>query len=219
MATWFWCLASAWADSSLWLPVKWKRCRDWLHWHVVPQIFFFFSKIAINQFYYEANQLSLLKYFLKCFPVFSAHSSLVNEHVFRSDVIKLTGCLFLPAVGPVLGLIFVPMIGSASDSLQSHFGRRRPFIWMLSLGVVLSLQIIPQAWHLAVLMSPQHPYWLEAALQAGAVCLMDFCGHVSYCLAQSPGLHLQTSHVMRCDSGAGFIIKHQYIFNTTTICA
>ncbi|XP_041802302.1 solute carrier family 45 member 3 [Chelmon rostratus] len=81
------------------------------------------------------------------------------------------------AVGPVLGLIFVPMIGSASDSLQSHFGRRRPFIWMLSLGVVLSLQIIPQAWHLAVLMSPQHPYWLEAALQAGAVCLMDFCGH------------------------------------------
>ncbi|TMS19137.1 Solute carrier family 45 member 3 [Larimichthys crocea] len=80
------------------------------------------------------------------------------------------------AVGPVLGLIFIPMIGSASDSRQGRFGRRRPFIWMLGLGVLLSLQVIPQAWRLAALMSPHHPHWLEAALQAGAVCLMDFCG-------------------------------------------
>ncbi|XP_076607053.1 solute carrier family 45 member 3 [Chaetodon auriga] len=86
------------------------------------------------------------------------------------------------AVGPVLGLIFVPMIGSASDSLQSYYGRRRPFIWILSLGVLLSLQIIPQAWYLAVLMFPQHPHWLEAALQAGAVCLIDFCGHAGLTL-------------------------------------
>ncbi|XP_051272441.1 solute carrier family 45 member 3 [Dicentrarchus labrax] len=80
------------------------------------------------------------------------------------------------AMSPVLGLIFIPMIGSASDSWRGHFGRRRPFIWMLSLGVLLGLQVIPQAWRLTVLMSPQHPQWLEAVLQAGGVCLMDFCG-------------------------------------------
>ncbi|CAK6975834.1 solute carrier family 45 member 3 [Scomber scombrus] len=80
------------------------------------------------------------------------------------------------AVGPVLALIFVPMIGSTSDSWRGSFGRRRPFIWILSLGVLLGLQVMPHAWRLAVLMSPQRSHWLEAVLQAAAVCLMEFCG-------------------------------------------
>ncbi|XP_071394744.1 LOW QUALITY PROTEIN: solute carrier family 45 member 3 [Centroberyx affinis] len=79
-------------------------------------------------------------------------------------------------VCPVLGLIFVPIIGSASDSWRGRFGRRRPFVWVLSMGVLLGLQVMPQAGRLAVLLSPQCPHWLEAALQAAAVCLMDFCG-------------------------------------------
>ncbi|XP_053574718.1 solute carrier family 45 member 3-like [Bombina bombina] len=48
-------------------------------------------------------------------------------------------------IGPVLGLIFVPLIGSASDNCQSSYGRRRPFLWFLSLGVLFSLFIIPHA--------------------------------------------------------------------------
>ncbi|XP_037604364.1 solute carrier family 45 member 3 [Sebastes umbrosus] len=83
-------------------------------------------------------------------------------------------------VAPVLGLISIPVIGSASDSWEGRFGRRRPFIWMLSLGVLLGLQVMPRAGRLAVLMSPQHPHRLEALLQAGAVCLIEFC--VNACL-------------------------------------
>ncbi|XP_063784547.1 solute carrier family 45 member 3-like [Pseudophryne corroboree] len=52
-------------------------------------------------------------------------------------------------IGPVLGLILVPLIGSASDNCQSNYGRRRPFIWLLSLGVLVSLFIIPHADSLA----------------------------------------------------------------------
>lgn len=48
-------------------------------------------------------------------------------------------------IGPVLGLLFIPLIGSASDDCNSSYGRRRPFIWMLSLGVLLALVIIPHA--------------------------------------------------------------------------
>lgn len=43
----------------------------------------------------------------------------------------------------------MPLIGSASDNCQSNYGRRRPFIWILSLGVLLSLFIIPHADSLA----------------------------------------------------------------------
>ncbi|KAG8438850.1 hypothetical protein GDO86_005149 [Hymenochirus boettgeri] len=52
-------------------------------------------------------------------------------------------------IGPVLGLVLVPLIGSASDNCHSTFGRRRPFIWLLSAGVLLSLLIIPHADFLA----------------------------------------------------------------------
>uniref|UniRef100_A0A3B4FBL9 Solute carrier family 45 member 3 n=1 Tax=Pundamilia nyererei TaxID=303518 RepID=A0A3B4FBL9_9CICH len=79
------------------------------------------------------------------------------------------------AVTPVLGLIFIPMIGSASDSWRGRFGRRTPFIWILSLGVLLGLQIIPQARRLTLLISPQHPQWVQAGMQAAAVCLVEFC--------------------------------------------
>lgn len=48
-------------------------------------------------------------------------------------------------IGPVLGLLFIPLIGSASDQCSSSYGRRRPFIWLLSLGVLLALFIIPNA--------------------------------------------------------------------------
>lgn len=50
-----------------------------------------------------------------------------------------------PGIGPVLGLLFTPLIGSASDNCSSNYGRRRPFIWLLSLGVLLALVIIPHA--------------------------------------------------------------------------
>ncbi|KAM7423318.1 hypothetical protein PAMA_011057 [Pampus argenteus] len=86
------------------------------------------------------------------------------------------------AVAPVLALIFVPLISSASDSWQGCFGRRRPFIWILSLGVLLGLQILPQAWRLAALMSPQWRGSLELVLQAAAVCLMEFCGQACFTL-------------------------------------
>lgn len=48
-------------------------------------------------------------------------------------------------IGPVLGLLFIPLIGAASDDCNSSYGRRRPFIWLLSLGVLLALVIIPHA--------------------------------------------------------------------------
>ncbi|KAM6980790.1 solute carrier family 45 member 3 [Aplochiton taeniatus] len=83
-------------------------------------------------------------------------------------------------VGPILGLIAVPIIGSASDAWHGRFGRRRPFIWLLCAGFLLGLLVMPRARLLAGLLSQQNPRWMEAVLQAGAICLLEFCGQACF---------------------------------------
>ncbi|XP_059191055.1 solute carrier family 45 member 3 [Centropristis striata] len=82
-------------------------------------------------------------------------------------------------IGPVLGLLFIPLIGSASDHCNSSYGRRRPFIWLLSLGVLIALFIIPHADVLAARLA-----WGGQTLQVGflifGVGLLDFCGQVCF---------------------------------------
>uniref|UniRef100_T1JEX0 Membrane-associated transporter protein n=1 Tax=Strigamia maritima TaxID=126957 RepID=T1JEX0_STRMM len=49
----------------------------------------------------------------------------------------------LMGIGPFVALSIVPVLGSYSDTYRSRFGRRRPFILVLSLLVLLSLILIP----------------------------------------------------------------------------
>ncbi|XP_075255221.1 proton-associated sugar transporter A-like [Convolutriloba macropyga] len=46
-------------------------------------------------------------------------------------------------IGPLLGFIFVPYIGEASDNLKSRYGRRRPFILAFSIVAGLSFIVMP----------------------------------------------------------------------------
>ena len=46
-------------------------------------------------------------------------------------------------VGPTLGFFLVPIIGRSSDQCRSRYGRRRPFIFMLSVLLLCALIIIP----------------------------------------------------------------------------
>lgn len=80
----------------------------------------------------------------------------------------------------MLGLIFVPLIGSASDSWRGRFGRRRPFIWALSVGVLLSLVLIPHSTSLASLLALRRPLGLEVALLVLGVVLLQFCGQACF---------------------------------------
>ncbi|XP_051548976.1 solute carrier family 45 member 3-like [Myxocyprinus asiaticus] len=86
-------------------------------------------------------------------------------------------------IGPVLGLLFIPLIGSASDHCNSSYGRRRPFIWLLSLGVLLALLIIPHADVLAANLSwgsTRRNRALQVGLLIFGVGLLDFCGQVCF---------------------------------------
>ncbi|XP_008152418.1 solute carrier family 45 member 3 [Eptesicus fuscus] len=121
---------------------------------------------------------------------------LVNLLTFGLEVCLAAGITYVPplllevgveekfmtmvlGIGPVLGLVSVPLLGSASDHWRGRYGRRRPFIWALSLGVLLSLFLIPRAGWLAGLLCPDtRP--LELALLIVGVGLLDFCGQVCF---------------------------------------
>ncbi|KAJ8258717.1 hypothetical protein COCON_G00177290 [Conger conger] len=83
------------------------------------------------------------------------------------------------ALGPVLGLMFVPIIGNTSDQWSGRFGRRRPFIWALSLGILLSLWLIPHSAHLAALLAPS-PRFLEVLLLVVGISMLEFCGQACF---------------------------------------
>ncbi|KAL8179051.1 UNVERIFIED_CONTAM: hypothetical protein K2H54_058947 [Gekko kuhli] len=121
---------------------------------------------------------------------------LVNSLTFGLEVCLAAGVTYVPplllevgveekfmtmvlGIGPVLGLLFVSLIGSASDHWRSSYGRRRPFIWVLCLGVLLSLLIIPHAHHLASLIT-LNTRSLEIAFLIMGIGLLDFCGQVCF---------------------------------------
>lgn len=41
------------------------------------------------------------------------------------------------ALSPLVGFFMTPLLGSLSDRCHSRFGRRRPFIVLMSIGVLL----------------------------------------------------------------------------------
>ncbi|CAF4815374.1 unnamed protein product [Pieris macdunnoughi] len=47
------------------------------------------------------------------------------------------------ALSPLIGFFMTPLLGSLSDRCKSKFGRRRPFIVMMSIGVFLGLILVP----------------------------------------------------------------------------
>uniref|UniRef100_G1MVK0 Uncharacterized protein n=1 Tax=Meleagris gallopavo TaxID=9103 RepID=G1MVK0_MELGA len=129
-------------------------------------------------------------------PGAEAQLLLLNSLTFGLEVCLAAGITYVPplllevgveekfmtmvlGIGPVLGLVFVPLIGSASDHWHSSYGRRRPFIWVLCLGVLLSLFIIPHSSSLASLFA-LNTRPLEIAFLILGIGLLDFCGQVCF---------------------------------------
>uniref|UniRef100_A0A8C4QWD3 Zgc:77158 n=1 Tax=Eptatretus burgeri TaxID=7764 RepID=A0A8C4QWD3_EPTBU len=72
-------------------------------------------------------------------------------------------------IGPILALLFVPLLSALSDRWVGSYGRRRPFIIGLSFGVLLGL--------LAILISANdEKVWLLIL----GVALLDFCGQACF---------------------------------------
>jgi len=66
-------------------------------------------------------------------------------------------------LSPLVGFFLTPILGSLSDRCRSPLGRRRPFIILLSIGVVLGLILVPNGKDFGKLLGDRYP--LEDALK------------------------------------------------------
>lgn len=86
----------------------------------------------------------------------------------------------LLGMGPMLALIFVPLIGRYSDSCKSRFGRRRPFILGLSVVLVISMYMIPFGEYFSVMALGNIPlsHRLGTILLTVGAIMLDFTSQV-----------------------------------------
>ncbi|XP_053313682.1 solute carrier family 45 member 3 [Spea bombifrons] len=138
------------------------------------------KKTEISTYLYSPKVQLLLVNFLTCGleVCLAAGVTFVPPLLLEAGVEEKFMTMVL-AIGPILGLLVVHFIGSASDRLSSRYGRRRPFIWLLCFGVMLSLVIIPYAGHLATL-TGNHRAGAEVAFLVLGIGLLDSCGQVCF---------------------------------------
>lgn len=62
---------------------------------------------------------------------------------------------------PALGFFLVPLLGSASDTCSSKLGRRRPFIILYSVGIILGLMLVPYGKNIGELLGDSKDMYLS----------------------------------------------------------
>jgi len=102
---------------------------------------------------------------------YAAETAFVSPILLRLGIptvyATLTWCL-----SPLLGLVIGPVLGSLSDRCGSSLGRRRPFILLLSVGIVLGLVLVPHGQQIGVLLTGhgnERTFTTESALTTRAL--------------------------------------------------
>ncbi|XP_054162367.1 proton-associated sugar transporter A-like [Oppia nitens] len=78
-------------------------------------------------------------------------------------------------LSPLLGLIVSPLLGSLSDSCKLSYGRRRPFILLYSLGIILGLILVPNSDYIASKIFKSNYHSLSVFMTIFGAVLLDFC--------------------------------------------
>ena len=87
---------------------------------------------------------------------YAAETAFVSPIILRLGV-PATYATLAWCLSPLLGLILGPLLGSLSDRCPSPLGRRRPFILMLSGGIVVGLLLVPRGASFGVALGDRPP--------------------------------------------------------------
>ncbi|KAF6203827.1 hypothetical protein GE061_002162 [Apolygus lucorum] len=61
------------------------------------------------------------------------------------------------ALSPIVGFVLTPILGSLSDKCTLPYGRRRPFILLLSFGILLGMMLVPNGKQLGKFFGDRYP--------------------------------------------------------------
>ncbi|XP_053681814.1 proton-associated sugar transporter A [Sabethes cyaneus] len=93
---------------------------------------------------------------------YAAETAFVSPTLLKIGVqhrhMTLVWCL-----SPLVGFFLTPVLGSLSDRCRSFYGRRRPFIFCLSIGVLLGLLLVPNGEDLGYAFGDVEPVWNATA--------------------------------------------------------
>lgn len=70
---------------------------------------------------------------------------------------------FVWGVSPALGFLMVPVLGSLSDRCSLRLGRRRPFIILMSVGIILGLLFVPNGKFIGILLGDKYCITMSSA--------------------------------------------------------
>ncbi|XP_032309738.1 proton-associated sugar transporter A isoform X2 [Drosophila ananassae] len=69
------------------------------------------------------------------------------------------------ALSPLVGFFVCPILGSLSDRCKLNMGRRRPFILLLSIGIVIGLILVPNGEFLGYWFGDENEYYHESKVR------------------------------------------------------
>ena len=89
-------------------------------------------------------------------------------------------------LSPLLGFFLVPLLGSMSDRCRLRLGRRRPFILLMSAGIIFGLILVPNGEWLGLLMGDTLPSDYVARIQNGSTLLSDGASEINELSTPTP---------------------------------
>uniref|UniRef100_A0A182PV64 Major facilitator superfamily associated domain-containing protein n=1 Tax=Anopheles epiroticus TaxID=199890 RepID=A0A182PV64_9DIPT len=123
------------------------------------------GEVDFSHIYRRKTRLELIRISAAVMGIefsYAAETAFVSPTLLKIGVehqhMTLVWCL-----SPLVGFFLTPVLGSLSDRCRSKFGRRRPFIMLLSLGVLLGLLLVPNGEDVGYAMGDFNPYAINAS--------------------------------------------------------
>ena len=119
-----------------WTQDRWATFVD-------PRIFASGGKFA--HLYTRKSRLDLIRLSAAVCGIefcYAAETAFVSPTLLKIGIPVLYMTLIW-CLSPAIGFFLVPFLGSCSDRCKSRLGRRRPFILLLSIGIVFGLILVP----------------------------------------------------------------------------
>ncbi|XP_053676371.1 proton-associated sugar transporter A-like [Anopheles nili] len=137
---------------------------------------------------WELMRLSLLIVGIEC--------TYATETAFVAPILLAIGLphtimTMMWAMPPIVGVLFVPVVASVSDRLRSSWGRRRPVLLTLGIGMLLGMLLLPHGTQIGHAIGLRSVAWIATITTIG-LTTTDFSAEASNGLCRTYAMEVCT---------------------------